>query len=99
MKDLPRVYANPINKKINNVQEQYMGSDKITKSKNDVNKIISSLFNNESFTFRRLFEITLKDRVITTNIISKIGVKLLTIDNELILIDDILDIKEISSQE
>ena len=99
MKDLPRVYANPINKKINNVQEQYMGSDKITKSKNDVNKIISSLFNNESFTFRRLFEITLKDRVIITNIISKIGVKLLTIDNELILIDDILDIKEISSQE
>ena len=93
---LPKVFVNPITKKINNSQEIFMGSG--SREDKSVSEVLDTLFNNNTFTFRRKFEIKTKNNIYTTSIISRQGNKLLTLDNEYIDILDIISMKEISSR-
>ncbi len=92
---LPKVFVSPITKKIDNDQEVFMGNSRDDKS---VSEVLDSLFTNDTYTFRRKFEIKTNNEVITTSIISRQGNKLLTLDNRYIDILDIKSIKEISSR-
>ena len=92
----PRVYANPINKKIDNVQDLFR-SDKDSRSINpvDVNKKINEIFASRNHIYKSKVRITLKDGVVEKEIVGKTNINLLTLDGNLIRITDILDIERI----
>ena len=94
--DKPRVFANPINKKIDNVQDLFR-SDKDSRSINpvDVNKKINEIFASRNHVYKSKVKITLKDKVIEKEIVGKTNINLLTLDGDLIRITDILDIEKI----
>ncbi|HIS12182.1 MAG TPA: hypothetical protein IAB40_03615 [Candidatus Onthocola stercoravium] len=92
----PRVYANPINKKIDNVQDLFR-SDKDSRSINpvDVNKKINEIFASRNHVYKSKVRITLKDAVVEKEIVGKTNINLLTLDGNLIRITDIVDIERI----
>lgn len=94
-KKIPSVFANKIDKKINNNETYYSSttSPKIELNTNDINKKIQDIFNSPNYIYRANVIITLKSGEITKKIIGKNKNSLITIDNELIPIEDILDIK------
>ena len=94
--DKPRVFANPINKKIDNVQDLFR-SDKDSRSINpvDVNKKINEIFASRNHVYKSKVRITLKDAVVEKEIVGKTNINLLTLDGNLIRITDILDIERI----
>ena len=94
--DKPKVFANPINKKIDNVQDLFR-SDKESRSINpvDVNKKINEIFASRNHVYKSKVKITLKDKSIDTEIVGKTNINLLTLDGNLIKITDIVDIERI----
>ena len=94
--DKPRVFANPINKKIDNVQDLFR-SDKESRSINpvDVNKKINEIFASRNHVYKSKVKITLKDAVVEKEIVGKTNINLLTLDGNLIRITDIVDIERI----
>lgn len=96
MNKLPNVFASPINKKLNNYQDLYR-SDSATKSYNpkDINKKINEIFGSLNHVYKSRVRITMNDGTIEEQIVGKTNINLLTIDNKLIKITDILDIEKI----
>lgn len=96
MNKLPNVFASPINKKLNNYQDLYR-SDSTTKSYNpkDINKKINEIFGSLNHVYKSRVRITMNDGIIEEQIVGKTNINLLTIDNRLIKITDILDIEKI----
>lgn len=100
MKDLPKVFHNTINKKINNNESVfYSNNQKIDEninnksdSKNILQKI-NSIFSSPNYVYKANVEITLKDKTITKRIIGRNKNYIITMDNDLIPIQDIIDIK------
>ena len=94
--DKPKVFANPINKKIDNVQDLFR-SDKDSRSINpvDVNKKINEIFASRNHVYKSKVRITLKDAVVEKEIVGKTNINLLTLDGDLIKITDIVDIERI----
>ncbi|MBR1417034.1 MAG: hypothetical protein IJ572_04380 [Bacilli bacterium] len=90
MKDLPRVYANKIDKEIVNSQEVTTVLDEYVKDV-DLNNILTK----DKFSFNHIYLIKLKDTQIKDSIIQISNKRLLTIDNGWINIDDIISLKEI----
>lgn len=94
-KDLPKVFANKINKKITN-NSTYSITNKFEESTRDytidVNKKINDIFKSPRYVYRANVDIKLKDRTVKKKIIGKKNSNLITIDNELIPISDIIDI-------
>jgi len=98
MDKLPKVFANPINKKIDNVQELfYQSSERSNESVDpkDLNKKINAIFAAKDHVYKSRVKIILKDKVIEEVIVGKTSVNLLTIDGKLIKISDILNIEKI----
>ncbi len=60
----------------------------------NINQKINDVFNSSRYVYKADVEITLKDGVVTKRIIGKNANHLITIDNELIPISDIVDIKQ-----
>lgn len=101
-KKLPNVFANHISKESShNKNISYtVGTDRVADLKeNDkptfqnINQKINDIFSSTRYVYKADVNITLKDSVIKRKIIGKNGVHLITIDNELIPIADIVDIK------
>ncbi|MBP3766614.1 MAG: hypothetical protein J6G98_05480 [Bacilli bacterium] len=93
-KKLPSLFQNKIDKKLNNNEVYYVSNkESIPKfSKNEIEKKINDIFSSSSYIYRVNTIITLKSGVIEKKIIGKNKNALITIDNELIPIDDIIDI-------
>lgn len=66
--------------------------DNLVKPKNIYQKL-NEIFSSSRYVYKADVEITLKDGVVTKRIIGKNSNHLITIDNELIPISDIIDIK------
>ena len=98
MNKLPNVYANPIDKKINNVQENYysLRSSNIIKknSEREINKKIDQIFASSSHISKSRVLITLEGGVKEVDIIGKSNNNILTMDGSLIKISDILDVEK-----
>lgn len=96
-KKLPNIFANPIEKKLNNVQETFYGSDRVIKQvdHHTVEQKIQSIFASKNFVYKS------RVRVITTNgekncvLVGRTEKSLLTLDNESILISSVLDIERL----
>ena len=91
MKDLPKVFANKIEKVKNNNKEYYVSKKKIKRE--DINKKITDIFSSYKYVYKADVIIDTEDDQMITKIIGKKGNNLITIDNTLINIDTILDIK------
>ena len=101
MKDLPKVFHNTIDKKFNN-NDTVFYSNKLTKDETDVNlekvdsknilQKINSIFSSPNYIYKANVEIVLKDRKVTKRIIGRNKDYIITMDNELIPIIDIIDI-------
>lgn len=101
MKELPRVYANKINKTIknnksvdysglNNEQQEIVKNNKINEK--NINQKIREIFNSSKYVYKADVEIVLKDKKIKTKIIGQNQNHLITMENELIPVSDIIDI-------
>lgn len=99
MKKIPKVFANKIEKKLDNNSTYYKGSSEergIETEKKDTQSVeqkINQIFSSPRYVYRAEVEITLVDQTIVRKIIGKNSENLITIDNETIPINDILDIK------
>ena len=105
-KKLPKVYANRIDKNINNNKKVvYSSSSEIVEKSQElkeeqtinlgksVNQKINDIFNSPRYVYKADVDITLKDKKIKVKLVGKNNNKLITLDNELISIDDIIDIR------
>ena len=96
MKELPKVFVSPIEKKIDNNKNLFyshlLGDRKDTK---DILKEIDSIFHSKNFVYKSKVEITTKDGVFEEVIVGRTGTSLLTMDGKSILITEIKDIKKI----
>lgn len=96
-KKLPNVYANEIDKKIDNVQELYYGSlnnEERTYSLNEILRKINEIFASSSHVYKSDAIIKTSNGEIIKTIVGKTGNYLITIEGEKINISDILDIKK-----
>lgn len=97
-KDLPNVYANPFDKKINNVQEIFYGNKIQAEKKINLKEImtkINQIFNSFNHVYKSQVLITDENGVQEYTIVGKTNNNLLTIDGKLIKINTIIDIKKV----
>lgn len=101
-KKLPSIFANKIDKKLENNsrvcvtkngEKEEVPKKEIKMDVKDINKKISGIFASPKYVYKVSVTITLKDKIITKKIIGKNNKYIITIDNELIPIEDILDIE------
>ena len=97
MKDLPKVYHNKIDKRLDNNRSVFYSSN--TYEENTVNDTktilqkINDIFSSPNYVYKANVEITLKDKKVTKRIIGRNKNYIITMDNDLIPITDIIDIK------
>ena len=95
MKELPKVFRNNINKNISNNENVYY--DRLNKQEeiNDksIQQKINEIFSSPNYVYKANVEITLKDKVISKRIIGRNKDYIITMDNDLIPIKDIINIK------
>lgn len=100
-KKLPKVFANSIDKKLNNNESVYYEKNdrNIEEPKksnlNDsfnINQKINHIFSSSRYVYKADVDITLKDGKVSKKIIGRNKNQLITMDNELINISDIIDI-------
>ena len=101
---LPKVFANKIDKQLNNNESVYYGNDvrgvkEETKKNTDktplsgnINQKINTIFNSPNYIYKADVEIKVNGKTVKKRIIGKNNTHLITFDNELILISDIEDI-------
>ena len=101
MKDLPKVFHNTIEKKLTNNNTVFYSNNNQNKkninegdSKNVLQKI-NTIFSSPNYVYKANVEITLKDKKIIKRIIGRNKNYIITMDNDLIPIIDIIDIKSI----
>ena len=101
-KKLPGVFANNIskdaahNKNVSyGLEEEKINNKILDKVPNDlnINQKINAIFNSPRYVYKADVTITLKNETIKRRIIGRNSIHLITIDNELIPIGDIVDIE------
>ena len=103
MKDLPKVFKNNVDKKFNNNNSVYYSSSENrntslkenTEDNKNVLQKINEIFSSPNYVYKANVEITLKDKKITKRIIGRNKDFIITMDNSLIPINEIMDIKSI----
>lgn len=92
----PKVFANIINKSIKNNKETYYyrGMDNYIENM-DVRSILDNIFSSDSFVYKSIVEITLKNGTkLNEEIIAMKDDYIITLSNKRILVDDIANIKK-----
>ncbi len=103
-KELPKVYVNKIDKEFKNNEKVVYNKSNYVEPVNrvenlkkelsgNINQKIKKIFNDPNYIYKADVIITLKDKEIKKRIIGKSGNFIITYDNELISISDIVDIK------
>ena len=99
MKDLPKVFQNNFNKKFeNNNSVFYSHSNFSKKELSDsisIKQKINDIFSSPNYVYKANVEITLKDKQINKRIIGRNKDYIITMDNSVIPINDIVDIRSI----
>lgn len=98
MKDLPKVFRNNLDKKFNNNRSVYYSSNDSKEEVRDSRSVlqkINDIFSSPNYVYKANVEITLKDKKVTKRIIGRNKDYIITMDNVLIPVEDIIDIKSI----
>lgn len=95
---LPKVFANPFNKRISNTQEIFysrMAPEVLrSHSVNEIIKKINNIFNSSSHVFKSNVLVTTKDGIKEEVLIGKTSNSILTIDGKIINLSEIYDIEK-----
>lgn len=102
-KKLPKVFANTLSNKISNNKKVYYGNETkdiinnepVRKYKESIETKINKIFKSSKYVYKISVEITTNDGINEYKIVGKNLNNLITIDNKLIPISTIVDIKEI----
>ena len=95
LKDLPKVFAKPIEKEVINNKDLFYSKLLDERSSKNILKEIDEIFHDRNFDYKSDVEITTKDGTMIKTIVGKNGSSLLTLDGEAIRIIDIEDIKKL----
>ena len=98
MMELPKVFANKINKDIDNTQNVFYSQDRGIKSYRNGDSIIkkiNSIFASSNHVYKSKVKIETRDGIKEKIIVGKTNVALITINGELIKINDIINIEKI----
>lgn len=95
MKDLPKVFAKPIEKEVKNNKDLFYSKLLDERRSKNILKEIDEIFHDRNFVYKSDVEITTKDGTMIKTIVGKNGSSLLTLDGEAIRIIDIEDIKKL----
>lgn len=100
MKDLPKVFHNKIDKKFDNNKSVFYSSERSNNVEDSIDtrnvlQKINDIFSSPNYVYKANVEITLKDKKITKRIIGRNKSYIITMDNDLIPITDIIDIKSL----
>lgn len=96
MKELPKVFQNKIDKQINNNRSVFYSNNNYTEEVKDNRTVlqkINDIFSSPNYVYKANVEITLKDKKVTKRIIGRNKDYIITMDNDLIPVRDIIDIK------
>ena len=99
MKDLPKVFRNNVHKKFNNNNTVYYSGDRNydtkikSKDPKNITQKINEIFSSPNYVYKANVEIILKDKKISKRIIGRNKSFIITMDNMLIPISDIIDIR------
>lgn len=94
MKKLPKIYQNSINKTIkNNKTVCYLKNEDITYSSNNLEDTLNTIFNGMGYSYNIPVTITTKYKTYNTSLISRTTNNIVTLDNDIIPIIDIIDLK------
>ena len=99
-KDIPKVFHNTINKQLKNNKYVYYSANNTTISleKNNIKKVknikqkINQIFTSPNYVYKANVLITTKEQTRKEKIIGRNSKYLITMDNQTIPIDDIIDI-------
>ena len=97
--DLPKVYANNINKKFNNTQELFYGLESARDNNeklsfNDLIKKINAIFNSPNHVYKSKVILTINGKAEEKIIVGKNENSLFTLDGEVINLSNVWDIKK-----
>ena len=103
-KKLPKIFANKIDKDAGNNKNVFYSdhNDNVNSSKEskdfrvnnkNLNQKLNDIFNSSDYIYKADVEIKLKDKLITKRIVGRNNTHLITFENELIPLSDIIDIK------
>lgn len=97
MKELPKVFHNKIDKKFDNNRSVFYSNNTYEEDRSvdtrTVLQKINEIFSSPNYVYKANVEITLKDKKVTKRIIGRNKNYIITMDNDLIPISDIVDIK------
>lgn len=97
MKELPKVFHNKIDKKFDNNRSVFYSNNTYEEDRSvdtrTVLQKINEIFSSPNYVYKANVEITLKDKKVTKRIIGRNKNYIITMDNDLIPIGDIVDIK------
>ena len=96
MKELPKVFKNNINKDFKNNSNVFYSSERNIEENIDNRNVlqkINDIFSSPNYVYKANVEIVLKDKTVNKRIIGRNKNYIITMDNELIPITDIVDIK------
>ena len=96
MKEKPKIFKNTINKRINNNSDIFYSKNNETNEKKDSKTIIqkiNDIFSSPNYIYKANVKITTKKGTFNKRIIGRNKDYIITIDNTLIPIKDIIDIK------
>ena len=96
MKKLPKIYQNKIDKNIfNNKEKCYVETNGyIEESNNEINISLDEVFSGLGYSYNIPLIIKTKEKEFKTSLIAKTKKNIVTIDNEVIPIDEIISIKK-----
>ena len=99
-KKLPKVFANKIDKNLNNNETVYYNKNELRSEQKDnsssiftVNQKINQIFSSARYVYKADVIITTKNGKMNKRIIGRNRNELITMDNEVINVNDILDIE------
>ena len=98
-KKLPLVFHNSINKKLRNNDDIFYSKDDTNmveekKDRKNIRKKINDIFSSSDYVYKANVKITTNDNIFETKIIGKNKNYLITLDNKIIPIEDIIDIEK-----
>lgn len=101
MKKLPKITQNEIKKQINNNKiackcevKEKLEKNIIPDNQDNITKILNKIFSGLGYSYNIPVNIITKDKEYNTSLITKTKDKIITLDNEIINIADIISIKE-----
>lgn len=94
-KNLPNVFAVPIDKKIQNNEDVFVSGKREERSVSISPQEVDQLFNSKEHVYKTRVKIVTRTNTLEVDVVGRTGNALLTLDGQTISLTDILEIKKV----